>query len=647
MRPDPPDLAALLDEAAALARSAGRAILDVYDDPASFDATAKADGSPLTRADLAAHRVLEDGLRELTPDLPVLSEESAEVPYDRRSGWTRFWLVDPLDGTKEFLKRNGEFTVNVGTDRRGQPRRGDERCRHANGGAGPGRRRRARARDRRTYGGAHGAAAPGAPAAQGRRRRSGRPIAPDGAVRVVASRSHGSPETEAFIAASSGASARSSAPPAAARSSSAASRRAPRTTTRGWRPRWSGTPPPPTRWSRARAAQSGASAAHAAALRQARPEEPALPGRLRPRRPAAGRGRSGHDDPSPHGTGHDDRGADDPSEEATRTTPRHDAPLAAKDAGARLTHLKLLEAEAIHIMREVAAEFDDPVMLYSIGKDSSVMLHLAQKAFYPGTPPFPLMHIDTTWKFREMIAFRDRRAKEVGMELIVHVNEEGLAQGIGPFTHGSQVHTDVMKTQALKQALSTHGFDAAFGGARRDEEKSRAKERVYSFRDRNHAWDPKQPAARAVEPLQRQAQEGRVDPRLPALQLDRAGRLAVHLARGDPDRAAVLREGTAGRAARRHVDHGRRRPDAAGGPAKRLEKRRSASAPWAATRSPARSQRGGHAAQDHPRDAAHSDQRATGPRDRPGPGGQHGEEEARGVLLMSLAGRIARRGGRR
>jgi len=174
-------------------------------------------------------------------------------------------------------------------------------------------------------------------------------------------------------------------------------------------------------------------------------------------------------------------------------THRHAAPHDPSTAsvGARLTHLKQLEAESIHILREVAAEFDRPVMLYSIGKDSSVMLHLALKAFYPGTPPFPLMHVDTTWKFREMIAFRDRRAKEVGMELIVNINQEGVRQGIGPFTHGSQVHTDVMKTQSLKQALTKHGFDAAFGGARRDEEKSRAKERVYSFRDRNHAWDPK------------------------------------------------------------------------------------------------------------------------------------------------------------
>ncbi len=155
------------------------------------------------------------------------------------------------------------------------------------------------------------------------------------------------------------------------------------------------------------------------------------------------------------------------------------------------THLKQLEAESIHIIREVAAEFEKPVMLYSIGKDSSVMLQLALKAFYPGKPPFPLLHVDTTWKFREMIQFRDQLARRLGLELIVHINEEGRAQGINPFTHGSRVHTDVMKTQALKQALESHGFDAAFGGARRDEERSRAKERVYSFRDRHHRWDPK------------------------------------------------------------------------------------------------------------------------------------------------------------
>ena len=157
----------------------------------------------------------------------------------------------------------------------------------------------------------------------------------------------------------------------------------------------------------------------------------------------------------------------------------------------RLTHLKQLEAESIHIMREVVAEFEKPVMLYSIGKDSSVMVHLAMKAFYPGRPPFPLLHVDTTWKFREMIEFRDRRTRELGLELIVYINEEGLRRGIGPFTHGSKKHTDVMKTESLKQALDKYRFDAAFGGARREEEKSRAKERVYSFRDQNHRWDPK------------------------------------------------------------------------------------------------------------------------------------------------------------
>ncbi|WP_370218333.1 sulfate adenylyltransferase subunit CysD [Thalassolituus sp.] len=156
-----------------------------------------------------------------------------------------------------------------------------------------------------------------------------------------------------------------------------------------------------------------------------------------------------------------------------------------------LTHLKQLEAESMHIIREVAAEFDNPVMLYSIGKDSAVMLHLARKAFYPGKPRFPLIHVDTTWKFKEMIKFRDKMAEEIGMDLIVHTNQEGVAQGIGPFTHGSSKHTDVMKTQALKQALDKYQFDAAFGGARRDEEKSRAKERVYSFRDSKHRWDPK------------------------------------------------------------------------------------------------------------------------------------------------------------
>ena len=157
----------------------------------------------------------------------------------------------------------------------------------------------------------------------------------------------------------------------------------------------------------------------------------------------------------------------------------------------KLTHLKQLEAESIHIIREVAAEFDKPVMLYSIGKDSAVMLHLAMKAFYPAKPPFPLMHVDTKWKFKEMIQFRDQLVKELGLDLLIYSNQDGIDQGIGPFTHGSKKHTDVTKTDALKQALNHYRFDAAFGGARRDEEKSRAKERVYSFRDKNHRWDPK------------------------------------------------------------------------------------------------------------------------------------------------------------
>jgi sulfate adenylyltransferase subunit 2 len=157
-----------------------------------------------------------------------------------------------------------------------------------------------------------------------------------------------------------------------------------------------------------------------------------------------------------------------------------------------LTHLQRLEAESLHILREVVAECERPVMLYSIGKDSAVMLHLAVKAFFPALPPFPLLHVDTTWKFRAMYEFRDAMVKKLGMQLLVHVNEDGLRLGVSPFTHGSQVHTDVMKTQALRQALDKYGFDAAFGGARRDEEKSRAKERVFSFRSAAHRWDPKQ-----------------------------------------------------------------------------------------------------------------------------------------------------------
>lgn len=169
-------------------------------------------------------------------------------------------------------------------------------------------------------------------------------------------------------------------------------------------------------------------------------------------------------------------------------TPSH---RAATVAPRRLSHLQRLEAESIHIMREVIAETQNPVMLYSIGKDSAVMLHLAMKAFYPAKPPFPLLHVDTTWKFREMIAFRDQRVADLGLKLLVHVNPEGITRGIGPFTHGSAIHTQVMKTDGLKQALNRYGFDAAFGGARRDEEKSRAKERVFSFRNDQHRWDPK------------------------------------------------------------------------------------------------------------------------------------------------------------
>jgi sulfate adenylyltransferase subunit 2 len=177
------------------------------------------------------------------------------------------------------------------------------------------------------------------------------------------------------------------------------------------------------------------------------------------------------------------------------STAREDEPANPPDApgaaAARLSHLDELEAEAIHIIREATAESDNPVLLYSIGKDSSVLLHLARKAFYPAKLPFPLLHIDTTWKFREMIAFRDARMRELGLELIVHINRDGLARGINPIASGSALHTDVMKTQSLRQALDHHRFDAAFGGARRDEEKSRAKERVFSFRNAQHLWDPK------------------------------------------------------------------------------------------------------------------------------------------------------------
>ena len=180
--------------------------------------------------------------------------------------------------------------------------------------------------------------------------------------------------------------------------------------------------------------------------------------------------------------------------EIEAASPGHRTSAASPGAGLApaLPYLRQLEAESIHIIREAVAESDNPVMLYSIGKDSSVLLHLALKAFYPAKPPFPLLHVDTTWKFREMISFRDRRVRELGLDLIVHVNRDGLARGLSPIEHGSELHTDVMKTQALRQALDAHRFDAAFGGARRDEERSRAKERVFSLRNAHHRWDPKQ-----------------------------------------------------------------------------------------------------------------------------------------------------------
>ena len=212
-----------------------------------------------------------------------------------------------------------------------------------------------------------------------------------------------------------------------------------------------------------------------------------------------------------------------------------------------MTHLRQLEAESIYIMREVVAQFERPVMLYSIGKDSSVLLHLARKAFHPGRIPFPLMHIDTTWKFREMITFRERMAEEIGFELLVHTNMDGVEAGINPFDHGSKNYTDIMKTQALKQALTEGHFDAAFGGARRDEEKSRAKERVFSFRDRNSPLGSEEPATGAVEPLQRPVHRGESHPGLPDQQLDRARHLAVHPPRGDPDRARSTTRAATGR----------------------------------------------------------------------------------------------------
>ena len=229
----------------------------------------------------------------------------------------------------------------------------------------------------------------------------------------------------------------------------------------------------------------------------------------------------------------------------------------------RLTHLQRLEAEAIQIMREAVSESDNPAMLYSIGKDSSVMLHLAMKAFYPSKPPFPLVHVDTTWKFHDMYQFRDDTAARLGVELVVHQNPECVARGINPFDHGSAVHTDMWKTEGLKQVIDDNKFDLCFGGARRDEEKSRAKERIFSVRSRAAPVGPEAPTPRAVADLQRPPLQRRDAARVPDLELDRTRRVAVHPPRADPDRAAVLLGAAAGGRPRRHADHGRRRPHAA------------------------------------------------------------------------------------
>ena len=203
-------------------------------------------------------------------------------------------------------------------------------------------------------------------------------------------------------------------------------------------------------------------------------------------------------------------------------------------------HLRRLESELIFILREVAAEFERPVMLYSIGKDSSVMLHLAQKAFFPSKPPFPLLHVDTTWKFREMITFRDEAVKRAGMELLVHINEEGLKRGVSPFTSGSSVHTQVMKTEGLRQALDFWRFDAAFGGARRDEEKSRAKERIFSHRSAAHAWDPRNQRPELWQLFNTRIKQGESMRVFPSVQLDRARCLGLYLGREYSRRAALF-----------------------------------------------------------------------------------------------------------
>ncbi len=227
-----------------------------------------------------------------------------------------------------------------------------------------------------------------------------------------------------------------------------------------------------------------------------------------------------------------------------------------------LTHLDRLEAESIHIMRETVAECERPVMLYSLGKDSSVMLHLAQKAFYPSTPPFPLLHVDTTWKFRAMYEMRNQIAANTGQELLVYQNPECIRLGINPFEHGSAVHTDMWKTQGLKRALDHYRFDAAFGGARRDEEKSRAKERIFSLRSSQHRWDPKRQRPELWRTYNVRRSAGESLSSLPALQLDRIGCVAIHLSGTAPDRSSLPGGNSPRGPTQRGLDHGRRRSDA-------------------------------------------------------------------------------------
>ena len=219
--------------------------------------------------------------------------------------------------------------------------------------------------------------------------------------------------------------------------------------------------------------------------------------------------------------------------------------------------LRRLEAEAIFILREVAAAFRNPVLLYSIGKDSSVLLRLAQKAFFPSRIPFPFLHVDTTWKFKEMIAFRDRTAAELGLDLRVHVNQEGRARGISPVTSEQGIYTHVMKTEALRQALDAGKFDAAIGGARRDEEKSRAKERIFSHRTAAHVWDPRNQRPELWNLFNTQLGAGRVDARVSAVELDRARRVGIHRGGRHSDRSALSRAAAAGGRSRRHADRGR------------------------------------------------------------------------------------------